>query len=329
MKKNRGFTLIELLATIIILAGVALVAFPILLNTIKNSEGKIDEATKKIVYNATKLYIEDNLNDYPLKEGKTYCITFDDLIKSGHLEKDLVDVNEDDSSIKTVKITNTDTYNYEIVNSGECTPTKICRPATAEGDDAVTIGNVPAGNYAYGDEYICDPGDGVERRFFVLEDGDTTSLTKGNGGLHNETENIGTTSNNEVSLIMDRNIGSGLYVSWCSSNDFNTCNADGAVTYLASNTIGWVVDVTLPTYAQIKAANGGVFPYLIEGAQFAEWINVNLNSSGPFGYWTSTYNSTGTVDAWAVGWNGGTPEYAGEGGYCSVRPVITISKNDL
>ena len=121
MKKNNGFTLIELLATIIILAGIALVSFPILLNTIKNSENKIDDVTERLVINATKLYVDDNLNEYPPTEGNTYCIPVDNLIQSKHLEKGVIETTKIDSAKITVKVVVNDNYDYEIVNNGECT----------------------------------------------------------------------------------------------------------------------------------------------------------------------------------------------------------------
>lgn len=124
MKRNNGFTLIELLATIIILAAIALVAFPILLNTIKNSEGKIDSATEKLVLSAAKLYVDDNLNEYPKKNGSTYCIPFDDLIKGDHLEKGIVEATGINPSEKTVKVTVNDEYDYKIVENSECAEIK-------------------------------------------------------------------------------------------------------------------------------------------------------------------------------------------------------------
>lgn len=124
MKKNNGFTLIELLATIIILAGIALVAFPVLLNTIKNSENQIDDVTEKLVINAAKLYVDDNANDYPLVNGNAYCIPFSDLIKSNHLENSIVEATDINPSEKTLKVTVTNVYNYEIVNSDECAAVK-------------------------------------------------------------------------------------------------------------------------------------------------------------------------------------------------------------
>ena len=181
MKKNNGFTLIELLATIIILVAIALVAFPILLNTIKNSEGKIDKTTEKLVLSAAKLYINDNLNEYPKKSGSTYCIPFNKLIEEKHLEKGILDAADVDSDSKVVKVTVTDNYQYEVKNSDECQNIiKICEAVTEE---TKTTGNIPEGNFNPGDEYICEVKKGTKYNFFVLS-----------------------TEEDKVNLIMDSNI---------------------------------------------------------------------------------------------------------------------------
>lgn len=206
MKKNNGFTLIELLATIIILAGIALVAFPILLNTIKDSEEKIDKTTEKIVENAAKLYVDNNANDYPKTNGNTYCVGFDDLISSKHLEKGLLEAADVDYSNKVVKVTVTDNYDYEIVNSNECQPIiKICQAAT---EKTKTIGNVPRGNYEAGDEYLCEVKPGLIHTFFVLSTEDEninllmdSSIDKNGNAItdynHFEYNSITETYNNE------------------------------------------------------------------------------------------------------------------------------------
>ena len=121
MKKNNGFTLIELLAVIIILAAIALVAFPVLLNTIKNSENQIDETTEKLVINATKLYIDDNLNDYPKTNGNIYCISFDNLIANKYMEKGIIESTGVEFTNKVVKVIVNNSYMYEITDNGSCT----------------------------------------------------------------------------------------------------------------------------------------------------------------------------------------------------------------
>ena len=53
---KKGFTLAEVVGVIIILALIGLLAFPPILNMIKNSEQKIDEATKTLIYTASSQY---------------------------------------------------------------------------------------------------------------------------------------------------------------------------------------------------------------------------------------------------------------------------------
>lgn len=149
----------------------------------------------------------------------------------------------------------------------------VCKPATEKpvthawrGDDdpgkessydTVEVGylvNEVQNKYSYGVIYSCDPGDGVERTFFVLEDGDNTTLTKSDfSTTHYANATLGTTGANEVSLIMSDNIGSSA---WCDSPSA-TCNAITAKTTLQSLTSSWTVAVNLPTHAQIKMASGG------------------------------------------------------------------------
>ena len=314
MKKNRGFTLVELLAVIIILAGIALIAFPILLNTIKNSEDKIDGATRKLVISAAKLYVDENLNDYPKKDSSTYCIPFDDLIKSGKLEKGILDAADVNAAKKTVKVTVSDDYNYEIVNNGDCTSkTMICTLDHDSEKPSQTIGA----------KYTCNVGDGVARTFYVLENGDNTELKKGDfTQVHYAGDMIGTTSPGEISLIMDRNIDD-TAVEW-GSYDL------GPVTVLAhlkSKTAAWEVEVNLPTYDQIYAINDS------NSLISSPWLYGNLDddSNTPVigNYWTSTHSGktngfAGMVECYTKSLTGGTFNFSS-----GIRPVITISKQEI
>ena len=66
MRNKKGFTLIELLAVIIILAVIALIATPVVLNVIENSK---KEAFKDSVYgaiDAAKYYYYENPNTVQL-----------------------------------------------------------------------------------------------------------------------------------------------------------------------------------------------------------------------------------------------------------------------
>ena len=75
MKKNKGFTLIELLAVIIILAVIALIATPTILNVIDNARRKAFEETARGYYNATR-YLYNEL--YLKNERQDLNFTFED-----------------------------------------------------------------------------------------------------------------------------------------------------------------------------------------------------------------------------------------------------------
>jgi len=114
--KNKGFTLIELLAVIVILAIIALIATPIILNIIEDARGAAKIESAKLVLSSTKLaYSTASINSatpgsYP---------TGDEVIAA--LERDLdnivTPVAKDASSI-TVK-TNDDVECYFSIDSNK------------------------------------------------------------------------------------------------------------------------------------------------------------------------------------------------------------------
>ncbi|MBE6138728.1 MAG: prepilin-type N-terminal cleavage/methylation domain-containing protein [Firmicutes bacterium] len=120
MKKN-AFTLIELLGVIVILAAVMLIAFPPILNQIQKSQGGVDEATKTIIINAAKLFVDQNDDEFKTVNGNIYCKSFDDLITSGLLTKGMISGSEDALDDKLIKISYNNGYVYEIVNTADCT----------------------------------------------------------------------------------------------------------------------------------------------------------------------------------------------------------------
>lgn len=123
MKKD-GFTLVELLGVIVILAAIALIAFPPLLNQIQKSQNDIDEATEKLIVSSTKLYVNDNADSFPQTNGNVYCVTFDQVIRSGYLKEGFVSVNADVYDSKIIKVSYQSNYSYDIVDRSECNEVK-------------------------------------------------------------------------------------------------------------------------------------------------------------------------------------------------------------
>ena len=116
---KKGFTLVELICVIVLLGLVSLIAVPLILNAVNNKSGDIDEATKKIIYQATELYISNYNEDYT-KNGR-YCLKLSKLMELEYLPNDLKYAmsNEEISKDNFVKIyIDNKKYAYEI--SSEC-----------------------------------------------------------------------------------------------------------------------------------------------------------------------------------------------------------------
>ncbi len=108
MKKN-GFTLAELLGVIVILAAVALIAFPPIINQIKKSRGELDQALNSLLLTASKQYLEERNMD---TDGTSYCIKLNVLVSDGKLVDPITDSKGntvDLSSIFYIKFPSNDT----------------------------------------------------------------------------------------------------------------------------------------------------------------------------------------------------------------------------
>lgn len=123
MRKN-GFTLVELLGVIALLTIIFLIVVPSIINLVKKTTIDIDKATEELIYSSTRIYIDKNSYDYPLLANNVYCITIDDLIKSGELEEGLVDIKTgkkvNPSLIIKVEIENAANVNYNLVKNNQC-----------------------------------------------------------------------------------------------------------------------------------------------------------------------------------------------------------------
>ncbi len=118
---KKGFTLVELIGVVIILALIALLAFPPILNSIIKTKTELSDASKEILYNATNLYVSENLNDFPKRNGNIFCVTLNTLSSKEYLPTKVYDsvtgeeISQD--SLIEVKVENNN-YTYNMNN--EC-----------------------------------------------------------------------------------------------------------------------------------------------------------------------------------------------------------------
>ena len=296
--KSRGFTLVELLAVLVLISVIAIIAVPSIINYINQSEGEIDEATKKLVFSGVELYVNQNKNDFraPLKQ---YCVTLQEIVDQKYLSDSIFDSvsgSKIDSNtfVKVINYynVNKERYDFKYDISNECTEKEyVCIPAT---EQTVTVGNVPEGNYEAGDEYICQVSNNEAHSFFVLK--------KENG--------------DNLKLIMNKNLEG--KVKWCKSGDNVSCEADAVKEHLTNKTAEWTrlnqSQIILPDAVDLVSSNA------------PEWMKVNLVEQYT-GYWTST--PSGSYRAKFMSQSGLLSDLHTDEEYDGVRPAIIINISEI
>lgn len=118
MNRAKGFTLIELIGVVVILGILMILVFPSILNNIKKAKNNITETEKEVLMSATKLYIEENQNQYRTYNGSKYCITVEELYTQNKIQKELFQNVGNDT---VVQVTTQNNYtDYKIITDGTC-----------------------------------------------------------------------------------------------------------------------------------------------------------------------------------------------------------------
>lgn len=335
--KKNGFTLVEILAVLVLVAALAAISIPSIIGYINNSKTNIDEVSKQLIFSGTELYVQNNKNDYTGDAGSKYCVTLNELVKDGLISEAIINsTNGEEIDLDMFVAINynyddnlgINKYTYELTNNceqlivedeipddgGDETPdveepnNYICNAVTV-----ATTGNVPKGNFEFGDEYICDPGDGISRRFFVYD-------INGYGDI--------------IYLIMAENIGSFTTCSEINADDLGKAQA-----YLGRLKLDWTVDVTMPDARQIVNIATGKWTYPTGTiSNLPSWLYVNLDNNTstniPRGYFVENAANDDYRFLWGVS-SGGTMASWYEGANCSrgdlagTRPVIEVGINQI
>ena len=327
--KEKGFTLVELLGVIVILAAIALIAFPPLLNQINKSQNKINDATKQLVLSSANSYVYENGNDFPQIDGNVYCIPFMDLINSGLLKEGIVDANDKLSQSKSVKVTYSSDYSYEIVDSGDCVPIINNRPCTV----------ISGTGRVVGDEIAC----GTEHFYVMSNDGNNiTMLAKYNlkvGRIY--------TSSSAYNEIPTTEEGYGLQDSEMKGYVDSGYPYKGILSF--SSTDYWS-SITSSYPAFVYNSNSNLYQYVENYESYLKSLGVSSVSASLMSHEQATAlgcnNSCITAPSWVYStsyWLGSAYDIGDvwyvasdgmfDGGYFSsdfgVRPVVTISTDEI
>ena len=336
-KNKKGFTLIELVAVLVIMAIIALIVTPLVMNIIRKARISADkrsvDAYGRSVELAIANYLLDN-GDFPTEISQ---LTIE--YSGDRVECSTTQLNSDSSIYLagcTVGGRSVEGYTY---GKEEAAPTYTAY----EVGDEVTYNNV--------DYYvIADSGVNEEEVQLLKKDPLTIAEVNQFGGVG--------TANNHVNMYVTTNTSADYYQTAYNVNNFgyggmayyssSTCGSSGSsgcTTDYAQSEIKYVVDAWKTAQAP-NATNAR----LITLDDLTDNLGMELNKTNPtsyqitvtedtptwvmgenYWYWTMTTDTDNVGQVWGVngrshaGVNSIYVQYYGD----AVRPVITLSKANI
>ena len=119
---KNGFTLIEMIAIVLIISLIVVITVPMISNQLANNKSKISNTTKDLIYNAVELYMNEKEINYPKLSGNKYCVSLDEVVKSGLLQYPIKDYNTNSEIplTKYIRVTvnnNSEYDNFELLDN--------------------------------------------------------------------------------------------------------------------------------------------------------------------------------------------------------------------
>jgi prepilin-type N-terminal cleavage/methylation domain-containing protein len=102
---KKGFTLIELMAAVIILATIALIAVPLVEQTLLEINQDAYKTQIKSIREGARQWGAENMTVLPVNNGDTYVLTLGTLKTEGFVKKDIVDPLTKELFLDTLQIT--------------------------------------------------------------------------------------------------------------------------------------------------------------------------------------------------------------------------------
>ena len=331
-RKNKGFTLVELLAVIVILAIIALIATPIILNVINDAKKQAAKDSAYGYMDAVEKYIvSSELEDKSIKDG-TYSV--EELNKkisvkgstpdNGNIEIESGSVKSYDIGIDGYVVSNGEVKKVSITKKIENGTAVYYNPETGEkckSSESKSTTGTKSGCMKW---YVFNDKEGNATVNVILDHNTTANVAWNSTGSNSEMKEVAdalkkdtsTWKNtarlitaNEVAKITgntDWDASKGNQTWFC----FDTNQSDG--TNHCAKTKGtskytWLFDYT-----------GGCTDY-----------GCNVSDSSNWGYWASTSCKDNTINVWVVnGYGSLILDYVTRTG-AGLRPVITISKSNI
>ena len=331
-EKNKGFTLVELLAVIVILALIALIATPIILNVINDAKKQAAKDSAYGYMDAVEKYIvSSELEDKSINDGRYSVEELNKKISVKGSTPDNGNIEIKNSSVKSYDI-GIDGY---AVSNGEVK--KVSTTKSFKNGTAVYY-NPETGNKCSKEEAKSTTG--TKRgcmKWYVFND------KEGNATVnvildHNTTANVAwnLTGNNsemkEVKKALENDTKD-----WENTARLITANEVAKITgntdfdVSKENQPWFCLDTNQPDTTNwcSKAQGTSKYAWLFDYTKECTNYGCNTSDSSTYGYWTSTPNKGNSTHAWFVNRFGILDRLCVTNTARGVRPVITISKSNI
>ena len=331
-RKNKGFTLVELLAVIVILALIALIATPIILNVINDAKKQAAKDSAYGYMDAVEKYIvSSELEDKSIQDG-TYRV--EELNSMG------VSVKGSTPDNGNIEIKNGSVKSYDIgidgyeVSNGEVkkvSTTKSFKNGTAvyynpetgkkcsESESKSTTGK----NSGCMKWYVFNDKEGNVTVNVILDHNTTANVAYNSTGNNSEMKEVKKALENDTK-------------DWKNTARLITANEIAKITGYTS----WGTNITgypwfcFDTNQQddtndcAKAQGKSKYAWLFDYTKECTSYGCNVSDSSTWGYWTST-QYVNSIHVWFVARNGRLDVNSASSTGHGVRPVITISKSNI
>ena len=328
-EKNKGFTLVELLAVIVILALIALIATPIILNVINDAKKQAAKDSAYGYMDAVEKYIvSSELEDESIQDGRYSVEELNKKISVKGSTPDNGNIEIKNSSVKSYDI---GIDGYE-VNNGEVK--KVSTTKSFKNGTAVYY-NPETGNKCSKEAsksttgtksgcmkwYVFNDKEGNATVNVILDHNTTANVAYNSTGSNSEMKEVADALKKDTSTWKNtaRLITANEVAKITKHPTFNVNKENQDWFYLDSN------NLTLTVNSTNKSKYAWLFDYTNECTSYG----CNVSDSSTWGYWTSSPYKGNSTQAWRVVRNG----YLGGNGVIftgdGIRPVITISKSNI
>ncbi len=329
-EKNKGFTLVELLAVIVILALIALIATPIILNVINDAKKQAAKDSAYGYMDAVEKYIvSSELEDKSITDG---IYRVEDLNKKISVKGSTPDNGTIKIESKTVKSYDIGIDGYVVSNGkvDKVSTTKSFKNGTAvyynpvsrEKCTGYTEANSTTGkNSGCMKWYVFNDKEGNATVNVILDHNTTAKVAYNLTGNNSEMKEVKKALENDTKdwkntarLITANEIAKITGNTWFAGQNWFCLDTN------QSDTTNWCS----------KAQGTSEYVWLFDYTNGCTSYGCNTSDSNTWGYWTSTQYKINSTHAWLIQRSGDMIiNEVNNSSQVGVRPVITISKSNI